>query len=131
MPVERLGGSFRDPSGFVFTRDGVLLRQINEIHREQWDRFLSSGLHDVLVERGLMVSSEEVSVDLAAAPGAYKVVRPEPIPFISYPYEWSFGQLKAAALATLEGTLAWPWYQRTWKRLPGRRRRSARANASS
>src|SRR6185295_13694272 len=27
---------------------------------------------------------------------------PEPIPFVSYPYEWSFGELKAAALATLE-----------------------------
>jgi hypothetical protein len=102
MPGERLGGSFRDPSGFVFTRDGVLLRQINEIHREQWDRFVSSGLHDALVERGLMVASEEVPLDRAAVPGAYKVVRPEPIPFISYPYEWSFGQLKAAALATLE-----------------------------
>ncbi|MEX2554711.1 MAG: SAM-dependent methyltransferase [Actinomycetota bacterium] len=102
MPVERLGGSFRDPAGFVFTRDGVLLRQINELHREHWERFLSSDLHDALVERGLMVASEDAPLDRAAAPGAYKVVRPEPIPFISYPYEWSFGQLKAAALATLE-----------------------------
>ncbi len=102
MPVERLGGSFRDPSGFVFTRDGVLLRQITEIHRDHWDRFTSSGLYDALIERGLMVPAEEVSLDLAAEAGAYKVVQPEPIPFISYPYEWSFGQLKAAALATLE-----------------------------
>ena len=102
MPVERLGGSFRDPSGFVFTRDGILFRQVNELHREHWDYFLSSGLHDALVERGLMVSADEVGEDLAAAPGAYKVLRPEAIPFISYPYEWSFGQLKAAALATLE-----------------------------
>lgn len=102
MPVERLGGSFRDPAGFVFRRDGVLLRQINELHREHWDRFVSSGLHDALVERGLLVAGEEASLGEAAAPGAYKVLRPEPIPFISYPYEWSFGQLKAAALATLE-----------------------------
>ena len=102
MPVERLGGSFRDPSGFVFHRDGVLLRQINQVHRDNWDLLISSGLHDALVERGLMIGSEEVSTDLAAAPGAYKVIRPEPVPFISYPYEWCFGQLKAAALATLE-----------------------------
>ena len=102
MPVERLGGSFRDPAGFVFTRDGVLLRQINELHREHWERFLSSGLHDALVERELMVASADAPLEHAAAPGAYKVVRPERIPFISYPYEWSFGQLKAAGLATLE-----------------------------
>ncbi|MGZ9223589.1 MAG: SAM-dependent methyltransferase, partial [Anaerolineales bacterium] len=32
---------------------------------------------------------------------AYKIIQPERVPFISYPYEWSFGQLKDAALATL------------------------------
>ena len=32
---------------------------------------------------------------------AIAVLRPRPLPFISYPYEWSFGQLKAAALLTL------------------------------
>ena len=32
----------------------------------------------------------------------YKIIRPEKIPFISYPYEWSFTQLKQAALTTLE-----------------------------
>ena len=29
------------------------------------------------------------------------MLRPEPVPFISYPYEWCFGQFKAAALLTL------------------------------
>jgi hypothetical protein len=32
----------------------------------------------------------------------YKIIKPELIPFISYPYEWSFSQLKHAALLTLE-----------------------------
>ncbi len=32
---------------------------------------------------------------------ALKIIQPERVPFISYPYEWSFGQLKDAALATL------------------------------
>ena len=30
------------------------------------------------------------------------MLRPEPVHFISYPYEWSFGQLQDAALLTLE-----------------------------
>jgi hypothetical protein len=30
------------------------------------------------------------------------VIRPELIPFISYPYEWCFGQLRAAAIVTLD-----------------------------
>ncbi|MFZ3171884.1 MAG: hypothetical protein WA118_07890 [Carboxydocellales bacterium] len=33
---------------------------------------------------------------------AYKIIKPEVIPFISYPYEWCFSQLKQAALATLQ-----------------------------
>lgn len=32
----------------------------------------------------------------------YKILKPEVMPFISYPYEWSFSQLKDAALTTLE-----------------------------
>src|SRR5690606_15449817 len=33
---------------------------------------------------------------------AYKIIQPEKINFISYPYEWSFSQYKDAALTTLE-----------------------------
>jgi hypothetical protein len=41
-------------------------------------------------------------VDAAARPGAVAVIRPREIGFVSYPYEWCFGALKAAALLTLE-----------------------------
>ena len=34
--------------------------------------------------------------------GAHAVIRPEAVRFISYAYEWSFGQLRDAALLTLE-----------------------------
>ena len=94
-------GSFRDPSGFVYTKDGTLYRQVNESFRDEFDRLTDSGLYQALVEEGLLVPHQEVDTGLAAAPGAYKVLRPEPIEFISYPYEWSFSQLKDAALATL------------------------------
>jgi ribosomal protein L11 methylase PrmA len=33
---------------------------------------------------------------------AYLIIKPKQIPFISYPYGWSFSQLKAAALLTLK-----------------------------
>ena len=42
-----------------------------------------------------------MSLDLAARPDAYRVIRPERISFISYPYEWCFSQLQDAALTTL------------------------------
>jgi ribosomal protein L11 methylase PrmA len=94
-------GSFRDPSGFVFVRQGILYRQVNAPWRENYDLLMESGLYRELVEDGLLVPHEEVDLTFAASDGAHRVLRPEPIPFISYPYEWSFGQLKAAALTTL------------------------------
>jgi hypothetical protein len=93
--------SFRDPSGFVFTRDQELLRQVDASWRDQYDLLMGSGLYSALVEARLLVPHEEVELSKAAGPDAYRVLRPERIPFISYPYEWSFGQLKDAALLTL------------------------------
>jgi cyclopropane fatty-acyl-phospholipid synthase-like methyltransferase len=93
-------GSFRDPAGFVFERDGVLYRQVNTSFGG-FDRFRSSGLMGELEDHGLLVRHEDAEPSLAAGPGAHAVLRPERIPFISYPYEWCFGQLRDAALTTL------------------------------
>jgi len=95
-------GSFRDPSGFVFQRDGTLYRQINVGAHDAYDSLMSSGLYDELVGAGLLVPHVEVGAAEAYAASAYQVIRPEPIRFISYPYEWCFSQLQDAALATLD-----------------------------
>jgi ribosomal protein L11 methylase PrmA len=94
--------SFRDPSGFVFRRDGVYLRQVNRAYAADWDTFVGSGLYERLAAAGKLVAHEEVDVALAAAPGAYKVLRPRQLAFVSYPYEWPFSLLKDAALLTLD-----------------------------
>ena len=92
--------SFRDPSGFVFVRDGIVYRQVQLAYREHFDRLVSSGLLGRLVDEGLLVDHAEAAGP-PAGPNAYKILRPTPIDVISYPYEWSFGQLKDAALLTL------------------------------
>jgi hypothetical protein len=102
MGAEALGASYRDPSGFVYTRDGTLYRQVNRVFQERYQAFLDSGLYAELVEGRLLVPHREVSLDLAASPEAAAVLEPERVPFVSYPYEWSFGQLRDAGLLTLE-----------------------------
>ena len=94
-------GSYRDPSGFVFRHDGVLYRQINEPFANEWAAFESSGLHKALVDEGLLVADQPASLELAPEPGAVAVIEPDELEFISYPFEWSFSQLKDAALLTL------------------------------
>ena len=100
-PSNAIPSSFRDPSGFLFTRDGCLYRQINRSYRDHYDRLMTSGLYDALQSAGLLIPHEEVDVEPEESSGAFRVIRPEPIPFISYPYEWSFSQFRDAALATL------------------------------
>ena len=90
--------SFRDPSGFIFTHDGSIYRQVNSSYREDYDHLMHSGLYEALVKDRLMISHEEIDPSCFGGEGAYKILRPELIPFISYPYEWCFSQLKEAAL---------------------------------
>jgi hypothetical protein len=98
----RVSSSFRDPSGFLFERDGVLFRQVNERYRKDYEALVASGLYDELVESKLLVAHEEVDSAPAEPSLAFRVIKPERVPFISYPYEWCFSQLKEAALATLD-----------------------------
>jgi hypothetical protein len=93
--------SFRDPSGFVYRRDGVLYRQVNRRHRLHFDHLNASGLYARLIDERLLVAHSETDRDLAATDEAYVVVKPAMVPFVSYPYEWCFEMLRDAALATL------------------------------
>jgi hypothetical protein len=93
--------SFRDPSGFLFLDGGVLLRQVNEAYREDYDLLLQSGLYQQLVDSDLLIPHRELTDREVQAPGGYRIIRPEQVGFVSHPYEWSFSQLKDAARTTL------------------------------
>jgi ribosomal protein L11 methylase PrmA len=97
----QLSASFRDPSGFLFSRGGVLYRQVNRAYEQEYARLFESGLYEKLVKTGLLIPHVEVDQAAAESATCFKVIQPERVPFISYPYEWSFSQLKDAALATL------------------------------
>lgn len=101
MAKTRIPGSFRDPSGFVFTEKGKVLRQVNLSYKNEYDKLMSSGLYEELVDKNLLVKHKEIKRPTSDK-NAYKFLQPERIGFISFPYEWSFSQLKDAALLTLE-----------------------------
>jgi len=98
---KRDSASFRDPNGFLFWRDDVLFRQVNQRYKDNYSYLMKSGLYQNLVDSGLLIPHEEVSTKPFDPENAFRVICPERILFISYPYEWSFGELKDAALTTL------------------------------
>lgn len=98
---ERVRASFRDPSGFLFTRDHTLYRQVNQSYKNDYARLMQSGLYEKLVKSKKLIPHQEVPEPPAVPEMAYRVIQPERVEFISYPYEWCFSQLKDAALLTL------------------------------
>jgi hypothetical protein len=98
----RDGASFRDPSAFVFWRDGQPYRQIQRVFAAEWDAFEASSLKQRLLDQRRLIAYEPVGLDFATTRDAHAVIRPERLEFISYPYEWTFGELREAALLTLD-----------------------------
>ncbi len=97
-------GSFRDPDSRVLvTADGVF-RMLSEDGLADWNALLASALWRELQEDGSVVATEPA--DLEALPtelarGAAGALRHARIPFVSYPYEWTFSMLQDAALLQL------------------------------
>jgi hypothetical protein len=102
MNRNNLGASFRDPSGFLFTHNGKLYRQVNRSYCSDYDHFIASGLYDRLVSKSLIIPHIETNEEPFDSELSYKVIEPVRLNFISYPYEWCFSQYKDAALTTLK-----------------------------
>lgn len=93
----RHASSFRDPSGHIFTEKGIVRRSILPIYFKQYKALKSTNIFSRLSEAKLLIPHKEISVSAHEI-----IIEPEQIPFITYPYEWSFNQYKEAALLTLK-----------------------------
>ncbi len=94
--------SFRDPAGFLYREGSGLFRQINPEGYEDYFAAKNSGLYEQLITREWLVPHTEITEYHQDSPPDKIIIKPERIPFISYPYEWSFSQLKDAARLTLQ-----------------------------
>jgi 2-polyprenyl-3-methyl-5-hydroxy-6-metoxy-1,4-benzoquinol methylase len=93
--------SFKDPSGFVFRSGDTYFRQVNQSYAGDYDLLMTSGLYKTLTDKKLLVPHTEYPENITGSSDWYKTLLPEQLSFISYPYEWSFDELKDAALLSL------------------------------
>lgn len=89
--------SFRDPSGYVYVEDGAIKRVINPIYFKPYKTLTESGFYKTLFKNGLLIPHTELSNTEQNI-----IIKAEKIPFVTYPYEWSFNMYKEAALLTLK-----------------------------
>jgi hypothetical protein len=93
-------GSFRDWDSRIFYDDGRILRALSDDGLQDWLALAESKLFAEAVAEGKLVSSSPV--DDAEITGAAAVLEHARIPFVSYPYEWTFAMLRDAALLQLD-----------------------------
>jgi hypothetical protein len=109
MNAHKEAGSFRDSSGQVVYLNEKVYRLISKSFLEEFNSFIASGLYKSLADKRWLIPHQQIEEAAEILfPGIENtsdvgcVIQPEKISFITYPYEWSFCQLKQAALLTLD-----------------------------
>jgi len=104
-------GSFRDRNNVVFYGPGSVYRGLSEQASSNWNTLISKPFYKRFMESGRLVPTQVIDPSNEGFPSSIKeswhsFLKHKPIPYISYPYEWSFGMLKDAALLQLDLLLA-------------------------
>jgi ribosomal protein L11 methylase PrmA len=102
--VATVPGSFRDPAGHVVRREGRIYRTINRVAVEDFDYVRKTAFYQSAVSDGRLIAArllDHHEAQSIARDAVYVVEHPS-LPFVSYPYEWCFPELKAAALHHLD-----------------------------
>jgi ribosomal protein L11 methylase PrmA len=78
----------------------VLYRYVAPRFAAKWSAAQASGVFEALTAADLIVPFDVVDAPEGVA-GAHAVLQPLELPFMSWPWEWSFSALKQAAITTL------------------------------
>tara|TARA_Y100000741_G_scaffold316511_1_gene262838 strand:+ start:472 stop:1866 length:1395 start_codon:yes stop_codon:yes gene_type:complete len=97
-------GSYRDPAGSVYNYNGRIIRTVKNYGLKRYEYIKNNNILDSSIKNNFLIKTKEVN-ELKKEPefsDAHHVLEHEVIPYVSYPYEWGFYQLKTAALHHLE-----------------------------
>lgn len=110
------GGSFRDPAARVYlSADGRVFRGLGKEAASHFEALLSEPFFKRWVDDGKVVRTSPAPPERErelASRGWSRAFEHEPVPFVSYPYEWTFSMLKDAALLQLDllaGAMSGGW----------------------
>lgn len=105
-PTEFDPGSFRDRDGRVFLRDGKVYRVLSAAATADWNALSATRFFPASVDSRRVVATRDSTVDASEFDqmnGSWaSVIEHERVPFVSYPFEWTFGMLRDAALLQLD-----------------------------
>ncbi len=102
-------GSFRDPSGRVYQWGDRIIRGLDSAALEDYEKLSNEKFFIRTIEKEKIIATKPVTSEELSECKNFTgndtwagFVEHEKIPFISYPYEWSFSMLRDAALLQLD-----------------------------
>lgn len=100
-------GSFRDRDGRIYRHEGRIIRGISAAALEDFRKLEATGFYRKFMDKGQLVSSKMLDSDEVPLPPEIRLqwaafIEHQRIPVVSYPYEWTFGMLRDAALLQLD-----------------------------
>lgn len=104
MAIDMDAGSFRDPRGHIYLTAGRVFRTVTQKGIDEYSHVKKTGLLDKLVASNQVLAFEEIDKNAHGfgQPDVTLLLEHPRLPFVSYPYEWGFQQLKSAALLQLD-----------------------------
>ncbi len=97
--------SFRDNDSVILNYHNEVIRVIYTSYQPHFEAFENGGFMQQLIKEQKLIPHKDITSEIKeieTKESIYKIIKPDYIPFISYPYEWSFSQLKQAAILTLD-----------------------------
>ena len=101
MKLQRNLGSFRDPSGQIYEFNKRIIRIIKKSGAKRYNHLNSIKIIEESIDNGFLIKTKDVTDEFKKTNDDQNNVyylEHERLDYISYPYEWSFYQLKDAAL---------------------------------
>jgi ribosomal protein L11 methylase PrmA len=107
MMLKNESASFKDDAGKVFYFNNRVFRTVNNNYSEEYEYIKKKDIYNSLIEKKILINSWEVNKDIENEiklnfNNLYKILEHEKLEYWSYPYEWTFSQLKKAAIFHLD-----------------------------
>jgi len=109
IPAQLEYGSFRDPEGFIISVDNQIFRAVSNGGFQVLAEFEQSGLKKTLEDSNDLIQTDLrpnkpsiISFLQNRFPTFEHFIEHKPVPYICYPYEWSYSMLCDAALLQLD-----------------------------
>jgi|694.fasta_scaffold82197_4 ribosomal protein L11 methylase PrmA len=97
--MKKIPGSFRDPSGNVFNYQNKIIRSVTKIAEQKYLYIKNNNIIEDSIKNNFLINTFEINdVFLKEQLKSSFLLEHQKLEYVSYPYEWSFEQLRDAAL---------------------------------